>query len=60
MTIDQALAALSARGLHWRAADIPGLYWIAGYPELTTNQVIQIAEGATTGTPAVNPASSRL
>lgn len=58
MTIDQALATLSARGIHWRAADIPGLYWIEGYPELTTNQVIQIASEPTTRTPAVNPASS--
>ncbi len=27
-----------------RPADIPGLWWVDGYPELTTGQLLQIAE----------------
>jgi hypothetical protein len=42
----RAIMALRERGHIVEAADIPGLWNVSGYPELTTNQVINIGLAA--------------
>jgi hypothetical protein len=43
--LEQAIAALKSRGCDVQPADIPGLWSVSGYPELTTGQVINVGIG---------------
>lgn len=38
---DEAMRA-AAEKMNAKPADIPGLWWVPGYPELTTNQLLYL------------------